>query len=101
MQITAERGEFLRNTANKVRFIDFLINAFKRIKIKVIQSDRDADVMTVVEAIKLAAENVITVFFDDTGVLVLLIYYYYWVPFTCDIYFSTERVVNKKKIQKQ
>ena len=99
MQITAERGEFLRNTANKVRFIDFLINAFKRIKIKVIQSDRDADVMTVVEAIKLAAENVITVFFDDTGVLVLLIYY--WVPFTCDIYFSTERVVNKKKIQKQ
>ena len=55
--------------------------------------------MIVAEAIKLAAENVITVFFDDTGVLVLLIYY--WVPFTFDIYFSTERVVNKKKIEKQ
>ena len=55
--------------------------------------------MIVTEAVKLAAENVITVFFDDIGVLVLLIYY--WVPFTCDIYFSAERVVNKKKIQKQ
>ena len=29
MQVTAERGEFLRNTANKVQFLDFLINAFK------------------------------------------------------------------------
>ena len=99
MQITAERGEFLRNTANKVRFIDFLINVFKRTKINVIQNDGDVDVMIVAEAIKLAAENVITVFFDDTGVLVLLICY--WVPFTFDIYFSTERVLNKKKIEKQ
>ena len=99
MQITAERGEFLRNAANKVRFIDFLINVFKRTKINVIQNDGDVDVMIVAEAIKLAAENVITVFCDDTGVLVLLIYY--WVPFTFDIYFSTERVVNKKKIEKQ
>ena len=99
MQVTAERKEFLRNTANKVQFIDFLINAFKREKINVIQSDGDADVMIVTEAIKLAAENTISVFSDDTDVLVLLMYH--WSPFICDIYFSTERVVNKKKIQKQ
>ena len=29
MQVTAEREEFLRNAANKVQFIDFLINVFK------------------------------------------------------------------------
>ena len=56
MQVTAEREEFLRNTANKVQLIDFLINAFKREKINVIQSDGDADVMIVMETIKLAAE---------------------------------------------
>ena len=99
MQVTSEREEFLRNTANKVQFIDFLINAFEREKINVIQSDADADVMIVTEAIKLRAENAITVFSDDTNVLVLLMYH--WSTFICDIYFSTERVVNKKKIQKQ
>ena len=99
MQVTTEREEFLRNTANKVQFIDFLINAFEREKINVIQSDADADVMIVTEAIKLRAENAITVFSDDTNVLVLLMYH--WSTFICDIYFSTERVVNKKKIQKQ
>ena len=55
--------------------------------------------MIVTEAIKLAAENVITVFFHDTNVLVLLMYL--WSPFICDIHFNTEKVVNKKKIQKQ
>ena len=99
MQVTTEREEFLRNTANKVQFIDFLINAFKREKINVFQSDGDADVMIVTEAIKLAAEKTITVFCDYTDVLVLLTYH--WSPFICDIYFRTERVVNKKKIQKQ
>ena len=68
-------------------------------KINVIQSDGDADVMIVTEAIKLAAEKTITVFCDYTDVLVLLMYH--WSPFICDIYFRTERVVNKKKIQKQ
>ena len=72
MQITAERKEFLRNTANKVHFIDFLVNAFEREKINVIQNDADADVMIVTETIKLAAE--ITVFSDDTDVLVLFMY---------------------------
>ena len=68
-------------------------------KINVIQSDGDADVMIVTEAIKLVAEKTITVFCDDTDVLVLLMHH--WSPFICDIYFRTERVVNKKKIQKQ
>ena len=99
MQVTAEREEFLRNTANKVQFTDFLMIAFEREKINVIQSDADTDVMIVMEAIKLPAENAITVFSDDTNVLVLLMYH--WSTFICDIYFSTERVVNKKKIQKQ
>ena len=52
--------------------------------------------MIVMEAIKLAAEKAITVFSNDTDVLVLLMYH--WSPFICDIYFSTERVANKKKI---
>ena len=30
MQVTTERKEFLRKTANKVQFRDFLINAFER-----------------------------------------------------------------------
>ena len=64
-----------------------------------IQSDGDADVMIVMGVIKLAAENAITVFSDDTDVLVLLIYH--WSPFICDIYFRTERVVNKTKILKE
>ena len=67
-------------------------------KINVIQSDGDADVIIVTEAIRLADENVITVFSDDTDVLVLLMYHRS--PFPCNIYFSTERVVCKKKIQK-
>ena len=50
MRITAEREEFLRNTANKVHFIDFLVNVFKREKINVIQNDADTDVMIVTEA---------------------------------------------------
>ena len=94
MQVTTEREEFLRNTPNKVQFKDFLFNAFNKEKINVIQSDGDADVMIVMEAIKLAAENAITVFSNDTDVLVLLMYH--WSPFICDIYFSTEPVVNKK-----
>ena len=56
MQVTSEREEFLRNTANKVQFIDFLINAFEREKINVIQSDADADVMIVTEAILLKTQ---------------------------------------------
>ena len=84
MQVTTEREEFLRNTANKVQFIDFLINAFKREKINVFQSDGDADVMIVTEAIKLAAENAITIFSDDTDVLVLLLYH--WSPFIYLLY---------------
>ena len=95
MQVTTEREEFLRNTPNKVQFKDFFFNAFNKEKINVIQSDGDADVMIVMEAIKLAAENAITVFSNDTDVLVLLMYH--WSPFICDIYFSTEPVVNKKK----
>ena len=48
MQVTAEREEFLRNTANKVQFIDFLINAFKREKVNVIQNDGDPDVNLII-----------------------------------------------------
>ena len=55
-----------------------------------IQSDGDTDVMIVMEVIKLAAEKAITVFSDDTDVLVLLMYY--WSPFICGIYVRTERV---------
>ena len=91
MQVTTEREEFLRNTANKIQFIYFLINVFKREKINVIQSDGNADVMIVMEVIKLAAENAVTVFSDDAYVLVLLMYH--WSPFICDIYFRTERVM--------
>ena len=60
MQVTAEMEEFLRNIANKIQFIDFLINVFKREKINVIQSDGDTDVMIVMEVIKIAVENAIT-----------------------------------------
>ena len=87
IQVTAEREEFLRNTANKIQFIDFLINVFKREKINVVQSAGNADVMITTEVIKLAAENAITVFSADTDVLVLLMYR--WSPFVCDIYFRT------------
>ena len=87
-----------RNTANKVQFIDFLTSALKRVKISFIQSDGNTDVMIVTETIKMAAENVITVFSDDTDVLVLLMYH--CGTFTCDIYFSAERVVKKKKMTK-
>ena len=90
-------GDTIKGT--KIQFIDFISNAFKWEKINVIQNDGDADVMIVTEAIKLAAENAITVFFHDTNVLVLLMYL--WSPFICDIHFNTEKVVNKKKIQKQ
>ena len=48
MQVTAEREEFLRNTANKVQFIDFLINTFKREKVNVIQNDGDPDVNLII-----------------------------------------------------
>ena len=87
-----------RNTANKVQFIDILTSALKRVKISFIQSDGNTDVMIVTETIKMAAENVITVFSDDTDVLVLLMYH--CGTFTCDIYFSAERVVKKKKMTK-
>ena len=75
MLVTAEREEFLRNTANEIQFINFLINAFKREKVNVFQSDRYRDVKIVTEAIKLAAENATTVFFDNTDVLVLLMHH--------------------------
>ena len=55
--------------------------------------------MTITEAIKLASPNAINLLSDDTDVSVLLMYH--WTPFMCDIYFSTEKRVKKKEIQKQ
>ena len=96
MQVTAEMEEFLRNTANKIQFIDFLINVFKREEINVIQSDGDTDVMIVMEVIKIAAENAITVFSDDTDVLVLLMYH--WSPFICDNTFVQKELWNIQSV---
>ena len=73
--VNAEWEEFLRNTANEIQFINFLSNAFKREKVNVFQSDRYRDLRIVTEAIKLAAGNAITVFFDNTDVLVLLMHH--------------------------
>ena len=65
-------------------------------KINVIQSDGDTDVMIVMEVIKIAAENAITVFSDDTDVLVLLMYH--WSPFICDNTFVQKELWNIQSV---
>ena len=87
MQVTTETEEFLHIIAIKVQFIDFLINARER--------NQCCSKRWRCRCRDFCAINVIS---DDTDVLILLMYC--WSPLMCDLYFSTEILVHKNKIQK-
>ena len=99
MKVTTSRKLFLKNTNNKKELIKILSCRFSEKNIGTDQSEGDADVLTVKNALEVAHSKQVCVVSDDTDVLVLLMYH--WRATMRDVVFSTTKTVNKKKVPVQ